>query len=90
MGNCSSGSQNTSFFILLKKFLPVVIAVCWLDLCLPAQTQSEARPRPPVTPEDLAMTDLPEFPGAPAVCLFYERIDDRKKDELSVFKRIKI
>jgi len=45
---------------------------------------------PPVTPEELAMTDCPEQPGAPAILLYHERIEDRTKSLLTVFKRIKI
>jgi len=79
--SCSSG--RTRFFL-------VCLLLWWLVRSLLAQTPEAVKPRPPVTPEDLAMTDLPELPGAPAVCLYYERIDNRLKSEQSVFKRIKI
>lgn len=52
--------------------------------------QENERLRPPVTPEELSMTDLPEYPGAPAVCLYFERTEDREKKLISVFKRIKV
>lgn len=82
--------RNKFWLFLLKRFLPAFLLACLLDCSLPAQTRVGAKPRPPVTAEDLKMTDLPELPGAPAVCLFYELIDDREEGELQVFKRIKI
>jgi hypothetical protein len=45
---------------------------------------------PPITPEERALTDCPEQPGAPAVCLFYEKIEDKTTGVTSAFKRIKI
>ncbi len=82
--------QDKSGYHFGQILLPLILLVALLDFGLSAQTKEAARPRPPITPEDLAMTELPELPGAPAVCLYYERIDDREKMELSVFKRIKI
>lgn len=43
-----------------------------------------------ITPEELAMKDCPEYPGAAAVCLYYEYLDDKKNDVISVYKRIKV
>jgi hypothetical protein len=40
--------------------------------------------------EDLAMTSIKEQPGAPAVCLQREEIDDDMNNVHSVYKRIKI
>ena len=45
---------------------------------------------PPITPEDLKMTSLSEQPGAPAVILLREEIDDDMHDVQSVHERIKI
>ncbi|MGQ9801982.1 MAG: DUF3857 domain-containing protein [Candidatus Saccharicenans sp.] len=87
---CSTAWKRVFLTSSVKAPLLVIMLACLLALGLVTQTSEPVKPRPPVTPEDLAMTDLPELPGAPAVCLFYERIDDRDKDERSVFKRIKI
>lgn len=74
-----------------KLFWEFMIGLVFL-VCLvsSAPAQEAEKSRPPITPEDLAMTDLPEYPGAPAVCLYYERKDDRQQALQSVFKRIKI
>ncbi len=90
MGNFLMAVQRVSDFSLLTRLFLVFMLPWLLAFSLLAQTPEAVKPRPPVTQEDLAMTDLPELPGAPAVCLFYERIDDREKSERSVFKRIKI
>ena len=45
---------------------------------------------PPVSPEDLSMTSIKEQPGAAAVCLQREEIDDDMNNVHSVYKRIKI
>jgi hypothetical protein len=54
--------------------------------CLP----SLAVDWPPISPEDLAMTSIKEQPGAPAVCLQREEIDDDMNNVHSVYQRIKI
>ncbi|MCR4410435.1 MAG: DUF3857 domain-containing protein [Candidatus Saccharicenans sp.] len=82
--------QHKSGYHLGQMILLLILVIAVLDFGLSAQTKEPARPRPPITPEDLAMSDLPELPGAPAVCLYYERIDDNQKKVKSVFKRIKI
>ena len=45
---------------------------------------------PPISPEDLSMTGIKEQPGAPAVCLQREEIDDDMNNVHSVYQRIKI
>lgn len=45
---------------------------------------------PPINPEDLSMTSIKEQPGAPAVCLQREEIDDDMNNVHSVYQRIKI
>jgi hypothetical protein len=45
---------------------------------------------PPISPDDLKMTDLKEQPGAPAVVLDREEIDDDMNNVHSVYERIKI
>lgn len=45
---------------------------------------------PPISPEDLSMTSIKEQPGAPAVSLQREEIDDDMNNVHSVYERIKI
>lgn len=45
---------------------------------------------PPISPDDLKMTDLKEQPGASAVILDREEIDDDMNNVHSVYERIKI
>jgi hypothetical protein len=45
---------------------------------------------PPITPEELKMTSLPEQPGAPAVILMREEVDDDMHNLQAVHERIKI
>lgn len=45
---------------------------------------------PPISPQDLSMSALPEQPGAPAVVLLREEIDDDMNAAHSVYQRIKI
>jgi transglutaminase superfamily protein/uncharacterized protein DUF3857 len=45
---------------------------------------------PPIAPEDLQMTTVQEQPGAPAVILDREEIDDDMNNSESVYERIKI
>jgi transglutaminase-like putative cysteine protease len=45
---------------------------------------------PPISPEDLKMTSLPEQPGAPAFILMREEVDDDMHNLQSVHARIKI
>ena len=45
---------------------------------------------PPISPEDLALTSVPQHPGAPAVILLREVKDDDIQHYKSVYVRIKI
>ena len=45
---------------------------------------------PPISTDDLKMTDVKEQPGAPAVVLDREEIDDDMNNAHSVYERIKI
>ncbi|MGB8958670.1 MAG: transglutaminase domain-containing protein [Candidatus Aminicenantales bacterium] len=45
---------------------------------------------PPLTPEEKAMTDCPQQPGADAVWLYREEITDHEALETKIFKRMKI
>lgn len=53
-------------------------------------THVQAASFPPVTPEELSMTSIPEQPGAPAVILDREETDSDLLNEHSVYERIKI
>jgi len=53
-------------------------------------TKSAAADWPPVTPEELSMTSVPEQPGAPAVILYRERTDDDIHSYHHVYVRMKI
>jgi Domain of Unknown Function with PDB structure (DUF3857)/Transglutaminase-like superfamily len=52
--------------------------------------QSLAVDWPSINPDDLSMTSIKEQPGAPAVCLQREEIDDDMNNVHSVYQRIKI
>jgi hypothetical protein len=45
---------------------------------------------PPISPEDLSLTSIKEQPGAPAVVLSREEIDDDMNNVHSVYQRIKV
>ena len=45
---------------------------------------------PPVTPEEMALTDGPPFKGAKAVLLYREEVVDHEAFEIRVFKRLKV
>src|SRR5579871_819229 len=65
--------------------LPIVpFLVCLFSLPSPALDW------PPISPQDLKMTDLKEQPGAPAVVLNREEIDDDMNNVQTVTERIKI
>lgn len=51
---------------------------------------SRASDWPPIDPNDLKMTDIKEQPGAPAVVLDHEEIDDDVNNFHSFYERIKI
>jgi hypothetical protein len=53
-------------------------------------TMSCAADWPPLSPEDLSMSSIQEQPGAPAVVLVREEIDDDMNNMHSVYMRIKI
>lgn len=68
----------------VKRYLLVSCAfMCFNVFCFAADF-------PPVTPEELKMTSIPEQPGAPAVILLREEIDDDMNNVKSVHERIKI
>jgi hypothetical protein len=58
-----------------------------LGLTLPASAQ---KVWPPIAPEDMAMKDCPQQPGAPAIILYRETITDDEFHTTTVFRRLKI
>src|SRR6202795_1717626 len=71
--------------------MKIVRCVCFLSvvpllLCL----RSLAGDWPPISQEDLSMTSIKEQPGAPALVLQPEEIDDDLNNVHSVYARIKI
>src|ERR1700741_3826994 len=63
---------------------PFCLLVC-IFLTLPARADW-----PPISPEELKMTELSQQKGAPAVVLLREEVADDPKNNHSVFMRIKI
>jgi hypothetical protein len=66
----------------------VLVAAVWMAAAVAARAGSDPFVKP--TAEELSMTSVPGYPGAPAVVLFYEEIS---KDDLSVvqrYERIKV
>jgi hypothetical protein len=61
-----------------------------LSVSLLVPSRSSAADFPPVSPEDLKMTSISEQPGAPAVILNREEINDDMNNVHSVYDRIKI
>jgi Transglutaminase-like superfamily/Domain of Unknown Function with PDB structure (DUF3857) len=68
------------------------LAPLWLAAVLSALAAAASAQTawPPVDPVDLAMTDCPQQPGAPAIILYREEITDGDTHATSVFKRLKI
>lgn len=58
-----------------------------LGLALPATAQ---KAWPPISPEEMAMKDCPEQPGADAVWLYREVLTDHEDFKTTIFKRLKI
>ena len=69
--------------------LPSLLLAAGLNILLagPAGAQTVW---PPVDPEDLAMKDCPQQPGAAAVILYREEITDGETFATSVFRRLKV
>jgi hypothetical protein len=66
------------------------VVVLDLFLLLPFANRSYAEDWPPIDQKDLAMTSIKEQPGAPAVGLIREEIDDDMNNDRLVYERIKI
>ncbi len=67
-----------------RRYLPVLIVLLFTAAIGAADDWS------PISPEDLSMTSLKEQPGAPAVILLREEVDDDMNSFHSVYQRIKI
>lgn len=68
-------------------FLCVLGCLAALAASWPAAAED---PWPPIAPEDLAMTDCPQQPGASAIFLYREEIFDEDEYEWSFFRRLKV
>jgi hypothetical protein len=78
-----SGKHTASS--ILPAALLSVLAVLGLRLPLSAQ-----KAWPPLSPEEVAMKDCPQQPGAAAVWLYREMTTDQENFEITIFKRLKI
>ncbi len=78
-----SGKHTASS--ILPAALLAVLAVLGLRLPLSAQ-----KPWPALSPEEAAMKDCPQQPGAAAVWLYREMSTDHENFETTIFKRLKI
>lgn len=78
-----SGKHTASS--ILPTALLAVLAVLGLRLPLSAQ-----KPWPALSPEEAAMKDCPQQPGAAAVWLYREMSYDHESFETTIFKRLKI
>ncbi len=70
--------------------LPIILAfLAFLALAAfrPAGAQE---PWPAVTPEELALKDCPQQPGAPAILLYREEVTDHNKFASSCYRRLKV
>ncbi len=72
----------------IARWLGILALVPFL-ICL-FSLRSLAVDWPPISPDDLKMTDIKEQPGAPAVVLNREEIDDDMNNVQTVTERIKI
>jgi hypothetical protein len=64
------------------------LAAALVLVCAPPAAGQKAWP--PIAPEDMAMKDCPQQPGAAAVILYREEITDGETFATTVFKRLKI
>jgi len=70
--------------------LRIAILLSCLALSLVAAPRMHAQEFGPPSPDELAITSVPEQPGAPAVILSHEEICDDDLHYCSVYQRIKI
>jgi len=72
-----------------RPVLPSLLLAAVINILL-AGTAGAQTVWPPVDPEDLAMKDCPQQPGAAAVILYREEITDGDTFATSVFRRLKV
>ncbi len=76
----SSGSRTPAAGIFLR-------AVLAMTLALPLLAQKDW---PQITPQERAIKDCPQQPGASAIYLYREEIRDEEEGETRIFKRLKV
>jgi Domain of Unknown Function with PDB structure (DUF3857)/Transglutaminase-like superfamily len=68
-----------------------VLSFLILAVCFSTSTNlAFAAGFPDITPDELTMTSIPEEPGAPAVVLIRDEVDDNTRNYHQVFMRIKV
>lgn len=67
-----------------------VLLFCLAATLTTAIAQTKEKPWPPISPEEMALKDCPQQPGAAAVCLYYEETTSLDSFITTVFKRVKI
>src|SRR5437660_1423817 len=88
LGVCSKCAFASRPWRLLMNFARGAALLCLFPLV--SVMKSAATDWPPISPEELSMTRVPEQPGAPAVVLLREETDDDMNHVHSVSERIKI
>jgi hypothetical protein len=74
----------------IRRVLPSLPSCAFLLLLSVSPKQTMAADWPQITPEEQAMTSVPQQPGAPAVILNREEVADDTKHFHSVYTRMKI
>lgn len=69
------------------RLLQIAFVACLFALTVPL---SRGENWPPISPEELKMTSIAEQPGAPAVVLLRQEVDDDIKKEHAFYERIKV
>src|SRR5512143_1800973 len=74
------------------RFGPLLVLVATLAVLAAGRASAQNQPKPwlPITPEELAMKDCPQQPGASAVILYREEITDGENGTMSVIRRLKV
>lgn len=73
-----------------RRVLPALPCSILLLILAASPRRATATDWPPITPEEQALASVPQQPGAPAVILNREELDDDTKHFHSVYMRIKI
>ncbi len=67
-----------------------VVVISAITFALAGARPAPAQTWPALTPEEKAMTDCPQLPGADAIWLYREELTDHENFETKIFKRLKI